>query len=68
MGKQPFRINNKTIYALLLLLCIIGFWIFENFYTPDNFAEQNSDVEPVVLADYIVPSSTTGEIIKHHYY
>lgn len=68
MKKQSLRINNKTIYSLLILLCIIGFWIFQNFYTPANYTEPIPDPGLIILPEYLVPGSTTGAVVKHRYY
>ena len=57
--------NNKTIYTVLLLLCVIGFWIFENFYTPDTYSDPQAKDVPSGFPDYLLPSSTTWEIVNH---
>lgn len=59
--------KNRTIYAVLITLCIIGFWLFENFYTPATYSNTNGS--SVDLAESIfLPTSTTGEIVEHAYY
>src|SRR6056297_2640185 len=59
--------KNRTIYAVLITLCIIGFWLFENFYTPATYS--NTKGSSVDLAESIfLPTSTTGEIVEHAYY
>jgi len=59
--------KNRTIYALLLAVCVIGFWLFENFYTPDTYSDPNSSGTNFHNTDYL-PSSTTGEIVSHQYF
>lgn len=60
--------RNRTIYTVLLLLCIIGFWLFENFYTPGSYSSPSGN-EPVTdLPSYLIPSSTTGEIVIHDHF
>lgn len=55
--------KNKLIYTVLLLACIIGFWLFENLYTPEAFPSSN----PTSVSD-LIPASTTGEEVVHGYY
>jgi len=61
------RGRNRWIYTGLLILVIVGFWIFENFYTPDPYSTPegvNTDREiPAFL-----PTSTTGEIVTHDHF
>ncbi len=59
--------NKKTIYLVLMLLCTLGFWLFNNFYTPAPYTKPSS--EEVKLLDHnYLPSSTTGNIINHNYF
>ncbi len=60
--------NRKTTYTLLLLVCIIGFWVFENFYTPDTYSSPAKEEAPTTLHKDFLPSSTTGEIVRHQHY
>ena len=42
----PFM-RQKTIYTILLLVCVVGFWLFENFYTPASYSPPLKEpVEP----------------------
>ncbi|MCK0161601.1 DNA/RNA non-specific endonuclease [Allomuricauda sp. F6463D] len=59
--------KNRTIYAVLLALCIIGFWLFDNFYTPATYSNSNGSSPDVVQSDFL-PLSTTGSIVEHEYY
>jgi len=68
MKKRSKGINNRTIYTFLLLLCIIGFWIFENYYTPATYTEPYPDAEQTIIPDYFVPGSAKGELVKHQHY
>lgn len=66
MGKIQ---NNKFIYAILILACIIGFWVFENFYTPASYSSPKDDVVTKNQFPYdLMPSSTTGAIVEHNYF
>ncbi|GLU43676.1 DNA/RNA non-specific endonuclease [Allomuricauda sp. NBRC 101325] len=59
--------KNKTLYALLMFICIVGFWLFENFYTPATYS--NPDTVEVDLGDFdYLPSSTNGEVVNHEYF
>ncbi len=56
------------IYTALLLLCVVGFWLFENFYTPATYAASGSNSAKTEIPDFFLPSSTTGAIVKHQHY
>ncbi|MDF0707352.1 DNA/RNA non-specific endonuclease [Flagellimonas okinawensis] len=59
--------RKRTLYAVLMFVCIVGFWLFENFYTPATYSsEENADTHEV-LTDFM-PSSTSGEVVEHNYY
>ncbi|AEM69919.1 DNA/RNA non-specific endonuclease [Allomuricauda ruestringensis DSM 13258] len=59
--------KNRIIYALLIALCVIGFWLFENFYTPATYSNPNGTRRDLVQTDFL-PNSTTGEVVQHAYY
>lgn len=59
--------KRKTLYTVLFALCLIGFWLFENFYTPATYSNPNSSGEDVVEMDFL-PSSTTGEVVHHEFF
>jgi len=52
---------------LLFALCTIGFWLFENFYTPDSYS---GDASPsnFIIDKNLLPSSTYGDIVWHNYF
>ena len=60
--------KNKTIYTVLLLLCIVGFWLFENYYTPDSYSTVDDDEFITEIPTYFLPSSSMGAIIAHDHY
>ena len=62
--------KRKSIYIILMLICIIGFWLFENFYTPATYSEALSGDQKVgtSTSTFFMPSSTTGDIVRHNYY
>ena len=59
--------KNRLIYSGLLICCIIGFWWFENFYTPDPYpsepGETHTDFPAAFLPDY-----PGGELIRHDHF
>ncbi|MEM7483586.1 MAG: DNA/RNA non-specific endonuclease [Bacteroidota bacterium] len=60
--------KNKTLYTLLFVICVVGFWLFENFYTPATYSDPNSRTDASPVATDFLPSSTTGAIIQHDYF
>ncbi len=60
--------KNKTIYTVLLLVCVIGFWLFENFYTPSTYTNPDSDKNLTAFEEDLLPKSTTGSVVEHDYY
>lgn len=60
--------KNRIIYTVLLGLCIVGFWLFENFYTPSAYSKKPSSNTDVELPSNFLPSSTTGEIVHHSHF
>ena len=68
MIKARSKNNNKTIYTILLLVCVLGFWLFENFYTPATYSEGIVDGEKTDIPSYFLPSSTTGSLVTHEHF
>ena len=60
--------KNRTIYTVLIGLCLIGFWLFENFYTPDTYSENKITKSNNAFPEDFYPSSTTDEIVHHSYF
>ena len=59
--------KNKTAYSLLFALCLIGFWVFRNFYTPATYSNPDSSNKAIV-SELFLPSSTTGDIVQHEHF
>jgi DNA/RNA endonuclease G, NUC1 len=59
--------KKKTLYAVLFALCLIVFWVVENFYTPSTYSNPNEPVNVEFKTDFL-PSSTTGEVVHHKFY
>lgn len=60
--------NSKIIYTILLLVCAVGFWLFENFNTPATYSNPDSTGEKTKLPPFALPSSTTGQIVSHDHF
>lgn len=60
--------KNRIIYTVLLLACILGFWVFENFYTPNTYTSPEGQSSQTELPSYIRPTSTSGAIVNHDYF
>ncbi len=60
--------KNRIIYSSLLIACILGFWLFENFYTPDHYSTPTDEGFKAAIPDFFLPTSTTGDIVKHQYF
>lgn len=60
--------KNRLIYTVLLLLCVVGFWLFENFYTPAHYSKSGKENEKIPFAEELWPSSTDNAIVIHDYF
>ncbi len=60
--------KNQFVYTVLLVLCIIGFWWFENSYIPASGSKGKAGAGKPAVAAYAMPSSTTGVRIDHSYF
>ncbi|MDO6473136.1 DNA/RNA non-specific endonuclease [Maribacter sp. 1_MG-2023] len=65
---MAYRKKNGSLYSILILVCIVGFWLFENFYTPATYSENEEGVISNEFPKELLPSSTTGEIVNHEYF
>lgn len=59
---------NRTIYSILILILVVGFWLFENFYTPATYSKAASDNVFYAFPNELLPSSSTGAIVDHAYF
>lgn len=59
--------KNRLIYTLLLTACIVGFWVFENFYTPSHYTEPKH-TDHNVFVEELLPSATYNAIVRHNHY
>ena len=60
--------KNKLIYTILLICAIVGYWFFENFYTPDTYSDTNTQGLQTDIPIDFMPSSTTGAIVEHSHF
>tara|TARA_R110000765_G_scaffold29645_3_gene70571 strand:- start:1268 stop:2080 length:813 start_codon:yes stop_codon:yes gene_type:complete len=65
---MAYRKRNRAIYSILILVCVIGFWLFENFYTPATYSNNNVGADSNNFPKELLPSSTTGEVVDHSYF
>lgn len=63
-----FGNKNKAVYTFLLLVCVIGFWLFENFYTPDTYSHPVENIGKTEIPPMFLPSSTTGVVVDHEHF
>lgn len=68
MIKASSTNKNKTIYTVLTILCLIGFWAFHNFYTPNPYGGKKDAAFSSDIPSFFMPSSTTDAIVAHNYY
>ncbi|MEM9141874.1 MAG: DNA/RNA non-specific endonuclease [Bacteroidota bacterium] len=60
--------KNRILYTVLLLISVVVFWLFENFYTPDTYSETTGYEPETVFPQVLRPSSTQGSIAIHNHY
>ncbi len=61
--------KNRKIYLLLMALSIIGFWVFENFYTPAEYSvAEEGRLETAPVPENLLPASSEREVVRHAYY
>ncbi len=61
------RQRRRWIYTILMIVCIVGFWWFENFYTPDPYSG-GSEAHQTPFPEAYVPSFSQGEYVRHDHY
>ncbi|WP_419212689.1 DNA/RNA non-specific endonuclease [Maribacter sp. X9] len=63
-----YRMGNRAIYSILMLVCVVVFWFFENFYTPATYSKSSENGISSSFPEKLLPTSTTGEIVHHTYF
>ena len=59
---------RKYIYPILIILCTVGFYYFEEFYEKEDIKEEKKDQDPKESGFFYLPTSTTGSVITHNYF
>lgn len=60
--------KNRTIYTILIIVCIIGFWVFENFYTPATYSDKYDEDGEQLIDPKFLPSASKNTLVRHKYY
>lgn len=60
--------KNRTIYSVLILICVIGFWLFENFYTPGTYSAGKNPLKEANFPAALMPSTTTDDVVHHSFF
>ena len=60
--------SKKTVYSILIIICIIGFWLFENFYTPANYSPKEKRKNSEVLDVALLPSTSYGNMVQREHF
>ncbi|MEM6892787.1 MAG: DNA/RNA non-specific endonuclease [Bacteroidota bacterium] len=58
--------KRRTWGTILFIICVIGFWIFENFYTPETYSPGEKTSQ--ILPEKEFWPSHKGEIVMHQYF
>lgn len=65
---MPRSLKSSTVYSILIALCVVGFWFFDNFYTPSSYSANNESLSDGSFPEKLMPSSTTGALVHHSYF
>jgi endonuclease G len=68
MIKTRSNNKNRVVYTVLILVCVLGFWLFENFYTSDTYSQGIVAGVKRETPKYLMPSSTTGNLVTHEHF
>ncbi len=66
-GPRSIR-TDRIIYSVLLILCITGFWLFENYVPTNGKPSDTSETSSPLLPDFMLPGTTKGTLVKHQFY
>jgi endonuclease G, mitochondrial len=66
-GSRSLR-NDRIISTLLLILCITGFWLFENYLPIKRAPSEPAETSLPLLPEFMLPGKTRGTLVKHQYY
>lgn len=59
--------RKRLIYTVLFVLCVVGFWIFDNFYTPSTYSDPNSRAE-LPFEKELLPNTTFDAVVIHDFF
>lgn len=60
--------KNKIIYTVLMILSMVVFWWFDNYYTPTaDSSPPYTETKTTIPKDFW-PSSTTAAVVQHDHY
>ncbi len=62
------RKKQRLWYTVILMVCVIGFWLFENFYTPAPYTDSKASTNESEMPAEMVPTSTTNEVVHHQFF
>lgn len=60
--------KNRIVYTILMLVCVVLFWMFDNFYTPATYSLPEGEGHRTEIPEWLWPSSGTGEIVRHAHF
>lgn len=60
--------KNRLIYTTLLLVCVVLFWVVDNFYTPASYSSPAQVGHKADIPEFLWPTSTTDEVVQHSFY
>ncbi|NJB36673.1 DNA/RNA non-specific endonuclease [Croceivirga sp. JEA036] len=60
--------KKKTTYSLILIALTVGFWLFQNFYTPAAYSNPAQQSQHSPFLEQLQPSSTYGATVEHDHY
>ncbi|MFS4455041.1 DNA/RNA non-specific endonuclease [Maribacter sp. 2304DJ31-5] len=60
--------KDRAIYTGMILICVLSFWVFENFYTPSIYSDNTESNKESTFPETFLPFSTTGEVVHHSHY
>jgi endonuclease G len=60
--------KNRIIYSTLLLVCVVLFWLFDNFYTPATYSLPQGEGHRTEIPQGLWPSSTTCALVHHAHF
>ncbi|MFS4417534.1 DNA/RNA non-specific endonuclease [Maribacter sp. 2307ULW6-5] len=51
-----------------MAVCVVGFWLFDNFYAPASYSENAGEDKNGALPKEFVPSATEAMVVHHSHY